>query len=171
ADGVRGDDTSKLKALVAKWVNREFKPDSHHDPDAKHCHGFANDACGRLLCLTKLDWNSTIIKAGIRNCTEGHIVTNLSFPTFLYEKYTTNVDNLEEGLLKGKILVQVYKTVFTSLSSAKDIEGDSDGADIIQNNRCTQRSSFGLKVKKNVTHIIKMRKVIPCSIAYIACQV
>ncbi|KAG0703576.1 hypothetical protein DFH29DRAFT_998401 [Suillus ampliporus] len=171
ADGPRGDDTSKLKALVAEWVNGEFKPDPRLDPDDKHCRRFANDACGRLLCPTELDWNSATIKAGIRNRTEGHIVTNLSFPTFLYEKYTANVDNLEEGLFKGKILVQVYKAVFTSPSSARDIEGDGDGADIIQNNRRARRSSSGLKVKKHVTHIIKMRKVTPRSIAYIACQV
>ncbi|KAG0692471.1 hypothetical protein DFH29DRAFT_1008591 [Suillus ampliporus] len=51
ADGARGDDTSKLKALVSEWVNREFKPDHPVDPDDKHSRGFTNDACGRLLCL------------------------------------------------------------------------------------------------------------------------
>lgn len=35
---------------------------------------------------------------------------DLSFPAFLYEKYTANLDNLEEGLFKGKILVQVSCT-------------------------------------------------------------
>jgi len=34
-------------------------------------------------------------------------VTDLSFPAYLYEKYTANSDNLEEGLFKGKILLQV----------------------------------------------------------------
>lgn len=61
--------------------------------------------------------------------------------------------------------------MFTSPSSAKDIEGDGDGADIIENNRRARRSSHGLKVKKHVAQIIKMRKVTPRSIAYIACQV
>jgi hypothetical protein len=61
--------------------------------------------------------------------------------------------------------------VFTSPSSAKDIEGDGDGADVIRNNRLAKRSTAGVKVKKHVAQIIKMRKVTPRSIAYIACQV
>jgi hypothetical protein len=61
--------------------------------------------------------------------------------------------------------------VFTSPSSAKDVEGDGDGTDIIKNNRHTRRSSSGLKVKKHVVQIINMKKVTPRSIAYIACQV
>ncbi|KAG1868510.1 hypothetical protein F4604DRAFT_1682421 [Suillus subluteus] len=96
---------------------------------------------------------------------------DLSFPTFLYEKYTANADNLEEGLFKGGILVKAYKAVFTSPSSAKDVEGNGDSADISANNRRAQKSHHGLKVKKHVTHIIKMKKVTPRSIAYIACQV
>lgn len=114
-------------------------------------------------------------------------MTELSFPSFLYEKYTANVDNLEAGLFKGQILVQVsdtespghdlttccqgYKAVFTSPSSAKDIEGDGDGADVIENNRRARKAGWGLKVKKHVAQIIKMDRVMPRSIAYIACQV
>ncbi|KAG1748217.1 hypothetical protein EDB19DRAFT_1905271 [Suillus lakei] len=171
ADGARGDDTSKLKALVSKWVNREFKPDHPVDPDDKHSHGFTNNACGRLLCPAEIDWNDPVIRAGIQDCAEGHIVMDLSFPAFLYNKYTTNLDNLEEGLFKGKILLQGYKAVFMSPSSAKDIKGDGDGADVIQNNRLTKKSSTDVKVKKHVAQIIKMRKVTPHSIAYIACQI
>ncbi|KAG2107801.1 hypothetical protein BD769DRAFT_1366155, partial [Suillus cothurnatus] len=79
--------------------------------------------------------------------------------------------DLEEGLFKGKILVQGYKAVFTSPSSAKDVEGDGDGADIIQNNRRAKKSLNELKVKRHVAQIINMKKVTPRSIAYIACQV
>lgn len=49
----------------------------------------------------------TSVKAGIRNRADGYIVTDLSFPTFVYEKYTANPDDLEEGLFKSKILLQV----------------------------------------------------------------
>ncbi|KAG2149441.1 hypothetical protein BD769DRAFT_1659001 [Suillus cothurnatus] len=171
ADGARGDDTSKLKTLIADWVNRELKPNPLVDSDDKHSRGFINDACGKLLCPAELDWNDPITKAGIRDRSEGYVVTDLSFPAFLYEKYTANLDNLEEGLFKGKILMQGYKAVFTSPSSAKNIEGDGDGADVIENNRRARKSVWGLKVKKHVAQIIKMEKVTPRSIAYIACQV
>lgn len=66
---------------------------------------------------------------------------------------------------------QGYKAVFTSPSSAKDVEGDGDGADIIQNNRRAKKSLNELKVKRHVAQIINMKKVTPRSIAYIACQV
>ncbi|KAG1722139.1 uncharacterized protein EDB91DRAFT_1256203 [Suillus paluster] len=79
-------------------------------------------------------------------------------------------NDLEEGLFKGKILLQTYKAVFTSSSSAKDVEGDGDGADIIQNNRCAKKSFNALKVKKHVANIINMEKVTPRSITYIICQ-
>lgn len=36
-------------------------------------------------------------------------MTDLSLPSFLYDKYTANPDKLEEGLFKGKILVQVCR--------------------------------------------------------------
>ncbi|KAG1820656.1 hypothetical protein EV424DRAFT_1539481 [Suillus variegatus] len=171
ADGARGDDTSKLKTLISDWVNRELKPDPLVDSDDKHCRGFVNDACGMLLCPAELDWNNPAVRAGIRDRSEGHIVTELSFPTFLYEKYSANSDDLEDGLFKGKILLQGYKAVFTSPSSAKDIEGDGDGADIVENNRRAKKALSGVKVKKHVAQIIKMDRVTPRSIAYIACQV
>ncbi|KAG1853881.1 hypothetical protein DFJ58DRAFT_728007 [Suillus subalutaceus] len=158
ADGARGDVTSKLKTLIANWVNRELKPNPLVDPDDTHSRRFINDACGKLLCPAEVDWNSPITKAGIRDRSEGYIVKDLSFPAFLYEKYTTNLENLEEGLFKGKILVQGYKAVFTSPSSAKNIEGDGDGADVIKNNRRAKKAAWGIKVKKHVAQIIKMEK-------------
>ncbi|KAG2117454.1 hypothetical protein DEU56DRAFT_919058 [Suillus clintonianus] len=185
ADGARGDDTSKLKTLVADWVNRALKPNPSIDPNDKHCRGvgeivevrysdsvpillvrgngavrgcrqgvsysgFINDACGRLLCPAELDWNIPAVKAGIRDRSEGYVVTDLSFPAFLYENYTANPDNLEEGIFKGKILLQAYKAVFTSPSSAKDVECDGDGADVIANNRHAKKAFSDIKVKKHV---------------------
>ncbi|KAG2146231.1 hypothetical protein DEU56DRAFT_703988, partial [Suillus clintonianus] len=94
------------------------------DSDDKHSRGFTNDVCGMLLCPAELDWKNPVVKAAIQDRAEGHIVTDLSFPAYLYEGYTANPDDLEEGLFKGKLLIQGYKAVFTSPSSAKDVEGD-----------------------------------------------
>ncbi|KAG1777612.1 hypothetical protein EV702DRAFT_1197231 [Suillus placidus] len=169
ADSARGDDTSKLKTLILEWVNREFKLVSLIDPDDKISCGFTHDVCGRLLCPAELDWTNP--EAGIRNRSDGYIITDLSFPAYLYDKYTTKLDDLEEGLFKGKILIQGYKAVFTSPSSAKDVDSDGDGADVISNNQRAKKSLSGIKVKKHVAQIIQMEKVTPRSIAYIACQV
>ncbi|KAG1866788.1 hypothetical protein F4604DRAFT_1777480 [Suillus subluteus] len=121
ADSARGDDTSKLKSLVAEWINREFKPNPLVDTDDKHTRGFTNDA-----------YHS-----------DGHI-------------YTANPNDLEDGLFKSKLLLQAYKAVFTSPSSAKDVERDGDGID---------KSAFEIRVKKHIAQIIKMRKVTPHSIS------
>ncbi|KAG1855217.1 hypothetical protein DFJ58DRAFT_841222 [Suillus subalutaceus] len=101
ADGARGDNTSK-QTLIADWVNRELKSNSLVDPDDKHSRGFINDACGKLLCPAELDWNSPITKAGIQDRSEGYIVTDLSFPAFLYEKYTANLENLDANYQDGE---------------------------------------------------------------------
>ncbi|KAG1754676.1 hypothetical protein EDD22DRAFT_784590 [Suillus occidentalis] len=150
ADGARGDDTAKLKSLIPDWVNRDLKPNPPVDREDKHGRGFMHDACGRLLCPTELDWQNPIVKAGIRDRADGHIVTEMSWPTFLYEKYTADQNNLEQGLFKSTLLVQAFKAIFTSPSSAKDVDGDGDGANIIENNRRAQKDSSGKKVK---THL------------------
>ncbi|KAG2108995.1 uncharacterized protein F5147DRAFT_773330 [Suillus discolor] len=102
ADGARGDDTSKLKSLVPEWVNHDFKPDPPVDPKDKFCRGFTNDTCGRLLCPSD-------VRAGIRDRVDGHVVTEMSWPAFLYAGYTADQNNFEEGLFKSKLLVQAFK--------------------------------------------------------------
>lgn len=172
ADSARGDDTAKLKCLVPDWVNRELKPNPPVDREDKYCRGFMNDACGQLLCPTELDWNNPTVKAGIRDHLDGYIVTEMSWPAFLYQGYTADANNLEEGLFKSKILVQAFKAIFTSPSSAKEVagDGDGDGANIIENNRRAKKDISGKKVKTHVAQIIKMHRVSPRSIAYVACQ-
>lgn len=170
ADGARGDDTSKLKSLVPDWVNRNLKPDPPVDPEDKFCRGFTNDACGRLLCPSELDWNNPIVRTGIRDRGDGYVVTEMSWPAFLYAGYTADQNNLEEGLFKSKLLVQAFKAIFTSPSSTKEVASDGDGANIIENNRRAKMDISGKKVKTHVAQIIKMQKVSARSIAYVSCQ-
>ncbi|KAG1721032.1 hypothetical protein EDB19DRAFT_1917576 [Suillus lakei] len=133
ADGARGNDTSKLETLVADWVNREFKPNTLVDPDDKHSRGFVNNACGKLLCPAELDWSNPVhvVPLETPNNTNCSPAQRQGFEIAL--KYTANLDNLEEGLFKDRILVQGYKAIFTSPSSTKNIEGEGDGADVIEN--------------------------------------
>ncbi|KAG2122509.1 hypothetical protein BD769DRAFT_1389599 [Suillus cothurnatus] len=143
ADAARGDDTSTLKDLVASW----------------------------LLCPAEWDWNNNRVKAGIRDRTLDFIVSENSWPLFLYESYVVNPNNLEQGLFKSKILVQAFKAIFTSPSSAREADGDGDGADILENSRRARRQLNQVKVKTCVASIINMRKVSPRTIAYVICQV
>ncbi|KAG1761881.1 hypothetical protein EV702DRAFT_1166865 [Suillus placidus] len=171
ADSAQGDDTSKLKSLVADWINHDLKPDFPVDPEDKHCCGFVSDVCGRLLCPTELDWNSPVVKAGIRDRVDGYVVTEMSWPAFLYEKYTADQENLEEGLFKSTLLLQAFKAIFTSPSSARDVAGDGDAANIIEANHRAKKDVYSSKkVKTHVAQIIKMHTVTPRSIAYVSCQ-
>ncbi|KAG1758358.1 hypothetical protein EDD22DRAFT_956982 [Suillus occidentalis] len=142
ADAARGDDTSTLKELVAAWVNEEFRPSPLIKP---------NDN----------------VQTGIRDRTSEYIVSENSWPLFVYENYQVNSNDLEAGFLKSRLLVMAFKAVFTSPSSASQAEGDGDGADILENNRRARRRLDQTKVKTCVASIINMRKVTPRAIAYI----
>ncbi|KAG1895899.1 uncharacterized protein F5891DRAFT_926452, partial [Suillus fuscotomentosus] len=158
ADAARGDDTSTLKDLVATWVNQDFhlspllrySPSEllylHRSNDKQLC-GFAHDVCGNLLCPAEWDWNDNRVKAGIRNRTSDFIVSENSWPRFMYENYLFDVSDLEKGLFKSKILVQAFNAIFTSPSSAREADGDGDGADILENNRHARRALNQVKVK------------------------
>ncbi|KAG0694503.1 hypothetical protein DFH29DRAFT_880665 [Suillus ampliporus] len=156
ADAARSDDTSTLKDLVAAWVNQDFHPSSLLKADDKHSRGFIHDTCGKLLCPAEWDWSDAQVKAGIRDRTSEYIVSENSWPLFLYENYSVDSSNLEEGLFKSKILVKAFKATFTSPSSAREADGDGDGADILENNR---RALNQAKVKTCMASIINMRKV------------
>ncbi|KAG2085071.1 hypothetical protein BD769DRAFT_1374554, partial [Suillus cothurnatus] len=150
ADAARGDDTSTLKDLVAAWINQDFRPSSLLKSNEKQLCGFAHDICGMLLCPAEWDWCDDRVKAGIHDRTSDYIVSENSWPLILYEKYSVNRNNLEHGLFKSKILVQAFKATFTSPSSAREADGDGDGADILENNRRARQALSQVKVKKCV---------------------
>ncbi|KAG1786249.1 uncharacterized protein HD556DRAFT_1248501 [Suillus plorans] len=147
ADAARGDDTSTLKDLVASWVNQDFRPSSLLKSDDKQMRGFVHNICGNLLCPSEWDWGDNTVKAGIRDRMVDYIVSENSWPLFLYEKYMVNYGNLKQGLFKSKILVQAFKAIFTSPSSTREADGDGDGADILENNRRARRQLNQAKVK------------------------
>ncbi|KIK41886.1 hypothetical protein CY34DRAFT_12728 [Suillus luteus UH-Slu-Lm8-n1] len=154
ADSARADDTATLKELVASWVNTECHPTTLIKPDDKHHRGFANDACGKLLCPVEWSWDDPIVRAGIRDHTTAFIVSENSWPSFMYENYQANPNNLEHGLMKSKLLVMGFKAIFTSPSSANEVDGDGDGTDILENNRRARKRSDQAKVKTCVASII-----------------
>ncbi|KAG2054245.1 hypothetical protein BDR06DRAFT_1007918 [Suillus hirtellus] len=171
ANAAHGNDPSTLKDLITAWVNQDFRPSSLLRSNDKHLRGFVHDICGMLLCPAEWDWSDDHVKAGICDRTSDFIISENSWLVFVYENYLFNENNLEQGLFMSKILVQAFKAVFTSPSSAREADGDGDGADILKNNRRASWALNQVKVKTCVALIINMRKVTPCSIAYVICQV
>jgi hypothetical protein len=64
-----------------------------------------------LIELFLLHWPSTSVRAGIRDRADSYVMTEMSWPAFLYKKYMADQDNLEEGLFKSSLLVQVCHLV------------------------------------------------------------
>ncbi|KAG1720451.1 uncharacterized protein EDB91DRAFT_1021702, partial [Suillus paluster] len=152
ADSACGDDTGTLKDLIASWVNIEYCPTPLIRTDDKHHRGFASDACGKLLCPAEWRWEDP---AGIHDRTIAFIVSENSWPSFMYENYEADAKNLERSLFKSRLLLialQGLKAIFTSPSSANEVDGEGE-------------------VKTCVASIIGMRKVTPRAITYAACQI
>ncbi|KAG2055067.1 hypothetical protein BDR06DRAFT_882950, partial [Suillus hirtellus] len=151
------DDTGTLKELIASWVNNDCHPTPLIRTTNKHCRGFVSDACGKLLCPAEWQWDDPV--AGIHDRTAAFIVSENSWPLFMYQDYDADIKNLERGLMKSKLLIMAFKAIFTSPSSANE------------NHRCAQRQSDQTKVKTCVASIIGMQKVTPRAITYTACQI
>ncbi|KAG2089425.1 hypothetical protein BD769DRAFT_1372058, partial [Suillus cothurnatus] len=147
ADSARGDDTATLKELVASWLNNEFRPIPLISAGDKHHRGFVSDICGKLLCPAEWSWEDPVIRAGIRDRTTAFIVSENSWPLFMYQNCEADANNLEHGLMKSKLLVMGFKAIFTSPSSANEVDGEGEGANIIENNQRAQRQSDQTKVK------------------------
>ncbi|KAG1732713.1 hypothetical protein EDB19DRAFT_1911871 [Suillus lakei] len=115
ADVGCGDDTSTLKDLVAAWVNQDFHLSYILKSDDKQLCGFMHDVCSKLLCPAEWDWGNDRVKVRIRERTMDYIISENSWPLFMYENYSVSSNDLEQGLFKSKILVQAFKATFTSV--------------------------------------------------------
>ncbi|KAG2739661.1 hypothetical protein P692DRAFT_201729316, partial [Suillus brevipes Sb2] len=120
ADAARGDDTSTLKDLIAAWVNEDFRPSPLLRSDSKQLRGFTHDVCGKLLCPAKWDWSNDRVRAGIRDRTSDHIVSENSWPLFVYENYRffedvpgpvarSRVDKLLEWSVSNSVIAYVFR--------------------------------------------------------------
>ncbi|KAG1894180.1 uncharacterized protein F5891DRAFT_985294 [Suillus fuscotomentosus] len=129
ADSARGDDTGTLKELVASWVNIECRPPSFLRADHKHHRGFVNDACGKLLCPAEWCWEDPVVRAGIRDRTTAFIVSENSWPMFMYENYEAHAKNLERGMRKVTPRAIAYAAcqiqfALSNITSWRTVDGD-----------------------------------------------
>ncbi|KAG2107802.1 hypothetical protein BD769DRAFT_1366134 [Suillus cothurnatus] len=157
---------------MASWVNIEFHPIPLISTTDKHHRGFVNDICGKLLCPAEWCWGDPVVRAGIRNRTTAFIVSENSWPLFMYQNSSKLLVMVSRFFLIDScliIILQGLKALFTSPSSANKMDGEGQGTDIIENNRRARRQDQA-KVKTCVASIIGMRKVTPRAIAYTACQ-
>ena len=112
---------------------------------------------------------------------DGHqdfIVTADSWPAFLYPNTKGNIDNIELGLFRSAILLKVrvctswflaitqslsqaFKFIFTSPSSAQDIEGQEDVELHIPSSRKRSRRNQKAPTRGHVAGLLGMKSVTP----------
>ncbi|KAG1732747.1 hypothetical protein EDB19DRAFT_1831234 [Suillus lakei] len=140
---------------------------------------------GNISTLLTYMWSLTLTKEKIRDRDLDFLVTAYSWPAFLYKDYSFDSANIGKGLFCSTLLLKIhcailrvllisflkaFKHVFTSPSSAKEIDGNVNGADVITAHQCHQSSENDAANRSHVANIIGMKMVTPCTIAYAACQ-
>ncbi|KAG1795911.1 hypothetical protein EV424DRAFT_1547313 [Suillus variegatus] len=171
ADSARGDDTANLKHVIVAWLTELFHPlDPPLHTNIKDDRGFIHHITDKLLCPVEYTWSLNLTKEKIRDRDPDFLVTAYSWPAMLYLDYTFDSGNIEKGLFHSALLLKAFKHIFTSPSSAKEVDGDGDGADAIVASQRRRSSESDMTTRSHVANIIGMKSVTPRSIAYTACQ-
>ncbi|KAJ3514959.1 hypothetical protein NMY22_g14577 [Coprinellus aureogranulatus] len=163
----QSDDISKLKTAVGNWLNEWSDPSISHIPlktTSREGRGLQHDLCGKLLCPIDINWNDLEVREKVRSCEPGHELS--MFARALYAGYTGDPAKLQEGYLRSMLLVKVYRHIFTSPSSAQDIDALAENDENAAPPKKKSRTSKG----RCVVQLNMMSRVTPRSIAYAAVQ-
>ncbi|KAN0116023.1 hypothetical protein V8E52_006329 [Russula decolorans] len=84
ANDARSDDTSRLKIVVAEWLNSR-SPSTSNTPNylsakGKGERGINHDLTGYLLCPIDYDWDDPCIRTKLRNADPGYDFASSFFP-------------------------------------------------------------------------------------------
>ncbi|EGO29004.1 hypothetical protein SERLADRAFT_433019 [Serpula lacrymans var. lacrymans S7.9] len=124
ADGACRDDAGKMKPAVVLWLSEFFPTMCSCSPlntVDKNGQGFAHSLTGYPPVLANMTGMT------IRDRHPKFLATAMSWPRFLYSKYTDDSKNLEKGFLQGTLLLKAYKFIFTSPTSARDVKDNKCG--------------------------------------------
>ncbi|KAF8426516.1 hypothetical protein L210DRAFT_3420611, partial [Boletus edulis BED1] len=137
----------------------------------KSDRGLEHDVTGRLLCPVEYNWDDPDVRKNIRERHPEFLVTEDSWPRFLYDtQHVFNPDNIEKGLFRSTFLLKTFKLIFTAPTSAIEVSaGEHPVTRNSYRERCL-RSSANKSTRSHVASLIGMRTVKPRAIAYAAVQ-
>ncbi|KJA13449.1 hypothetical protein HYPSUDRAFT_151576, partial [Hypholoma sublateritium FD-334 SS-4] len=140
------------------------------DPSCRKNRGIQHDVTGRLLCPAEFDWSDIVTRAKLRAGEENFDWLCSFHSRCFYANYNPDADQLELGYLKSALLVRVFKAMFTSPSSAKNLPNDEDDGNMPPAQ--LQKTSSGKKaLRRNVASKVHLNnKCTSRSIAYAAVQ-
>ncbi|KAI9449216.1 hypothetical protein HD554DRAFT_2175775 [Boletus coccyginus] len=172
ADGARGDDAAGLKKEVVDWLRNLYGPiDPSISPALKSDRGLEHDVTGGLLCPAEYDWDDPEVRKNVRERHPEFLVTEDSWPKFLYDTgHAYDPDNIEKGLFRSTLLLKTFKLIFTAPSSALEV---SAGERAETRNAYRERRtcpSTDKSTRSHVASLIGMDTVKPRAIAYAAVQ-
>ncbi|KAF8421736.1 hypothetical protein L210DRAFT_989996 [Boletus edulis BED1] len=115
-DGAQGDEASTLKREVVTWLSELYSPiNPPISPSIKSDRGLENGVTGCLLCPIEYDWNDTEVRKNVCERHPQFLVTEDSWPRFLYDtEYRFDPDNIEMGLFKSTLLLKVIPSGFVN---------------------------------------------------------
>ncbi|KAH6909842.1 hypothetical protein BKA70DRAFT_1102178 [Coprinopsis sp. MPI-PUGE-AT-0042] len=146
----RSDDTRALKAAVVDWITPRGEvlvPPLQRNVKADR--GFHHSRTGELLCPATMDWQDSSVREQLRS---GELVPpGDQWPIFLFENHKYDPEDPWRGLLRGPLLVNAFKYIFTSPSLVERTDHRAT--------RCSNSKIHGMSAT-----------TIP-SIAYVATQV
>ncbi|GAV99753.1 hypothetical protein LENED_001233 [Lentinula edodes] len=152
---------------LANWLN--FRPlPSRADPlllnHSRELRGFKHDLTGRLLCPIEHDWNNTVVRSKIRN---KEIKTNTSFfIRAFYQNEEGNPNDVEDGFLRGTLLVQTWRQIFRASGSISDDEISSSHEVSNVPAPVPQSNKARMSTKQSIAELYGLNKVTSQTIAY-----
>ncbi|KAF5374162.1 hypothetical protein D9615_008830 [Tricholomella constricta] len=164
ANDARSDDISTMKKALANWLNKRPSTKPPLNPEDRINRGLQHDTTGGLLCPIEFDWDNIEIRAKLRACEEGFDMSSSYFIRCFYKGGKGDAQNVEEGFLRGFLLVKAYSLVFTSPSSANRVIDDADN----ENTAPSGSTSSPKATKYSVAQKLNLNTVTPRSIAYVA---
>ncbi|KAG1787313.1 uncharacterized protein HD556DRAFT_1434435 [Suillus plorans] len=145
ADSARGDDAASLKLAVASLLNEaQPTPNPPISSRNKSGHGFYNDATAELLCPVDFNWADKRYNDG---------------------KYDRK--DPTKGLFKSALLLRTFKHIFTSPSSAGEMQPDEEAFHREPSYK-RSRTLGERRTRSDVAALLGMRSVQPRAIAYSA---
>ncbi|KAJ3741037.1 hypothetical protein DFH05DRAFT_1462884 [Lentinula detonsa] len=134
----------------------------HFDINTRALRGLQNDITGCLLCPVQFDWDDIEVRAAVRKFDKDFDFAAHAHARCFYRDDRANPDDLDEGFLQSHLLLQVYRTIFTSPSSTSDRSADPEN---LPPSSKFQRTATH---RADVSQKMHTSKVTPRSIAYAA---
>ncbi|KAN0078438.1 hypothetical protein V8E55_010495 [Tylopilus felleus] len=159
-DGADADDACHLKLTVVTWLTDANPRLIVHDKTGR---GLYNDTTARLICPVEFNWDDAVHRERIRNWDQAFLISANSWPRFLYQDGRYDLQHSSEGLFRGNLLMKAFRVIFTSPSS---VDEETDPA-IIPNDRA-KRHRGERCTRTHVAGLLRMKKVAPRAIAYVA---